>query len=122
VLDFMIADLTGIIEGLVVYPDRMLTNLNASGGVVFSQRVMLALVDAGMDRQAAYKLVQRHALASWDEGGSFHEAIASDPQVANLIRASELDMLFDPEEQLRHVNAAFERVGLGVPVTVGADR
>ena len=121
VLDFMIADLTNIIDGLVVYPDRMLSNLNASGGIVFSQRVMLALVDAGMDRQAAYKVVQRHALASWDGGGSFTEAIAGDPQVGELIPSDELDALFDPAEQLRHVDAAFERVGLGVPIAVGAD-
>jgi adenylosuccinate lyase len=121
VLDFMLADLTEIIEGLVVYPGRMRANLNASGGVVFSQRVMLALIDAGMDRQAAYKLVQRHALASWDGGGSFREAIAGDPQVGELIPSGELDALFDPAEQLRHVDAAFERVGLGVPIAVGAD-
>ena len=122
VLDFMIADLTEIIDGLVVYPDRMRSNLNASGGVVFSQRVMLALVDAGMDRQAAYKLVQRHSLASWDCGTSFREEIGSDPHVAGMISATELDELFDPAEQLNHVDAAFERVGLGVLASVGAER
>jgi adenylosuccinate lyase len=122
VLDFMIADLTEIIEGLVVYPDRMLSNLNASGGVVFSQRVMLALIDAGMDRQAAYKLVQGHAHASWDGGGSFRQAISTDQQVAELISAPELEALFDPAEQLRHVHASFERVGLGAALTVGAER
>jgi adenylosuccinate lyase len=122
VLDFMLADLTAIIDGLVVYPDRMLANLNASGGVVFSQRVMLALIDAGMDRQSAYKLVQRHALASWDGGGSFREAIEDDPRVAELIPVAELNALFDPAEQLRHVDTAFDRVGLGSPVAMGADR
>jgi adenylosuccinate lyase len=122
VLDYMLAELTEIIQGLVVYPERMLANLNASGGVVFSQRVMLALVDAGMDRQEAYKRVQRHALASWDGGGSFRDAIGVDPNFTSLIPDAEIDALFDPVEQLRFVDSAFERVGLGVSMAAGSSR
>jgi adenylosuccinate lyase len=112
VVDFMLADLTGIIEGLVVYPERMRANLNSSGGVVFSQRVMLALVDAGLDRQTAYKLVQRHALESWDSGRSFRDAIGSDEQVESLLTPDQLDELFDPAEQLKYIEESFARVGL----------
>jgi adenylosuccinate lyase len=112
VVDFMLAELREIVEGLVVYPERMLANLQASGGVVFSQRVMLALVDAGMDRQAAYKLVQGHAMRSWDGGGSFREAVASDPEIRRRIGDDALDELFDPAQQLRYVDELFSRAGL----------
>jgi len=112
VIDFMLAEVTGIYDGLVVYPQRMLANLNASGGVVYSQRVLLALVDAGLDRQSAYKLVQQHALASWDGGTSFRDAIDSDPKITELLPTSVIESLFDPLEQLRHIDVAFARAGL----------
>ena len=75
VLDFMLDQATELIEGLVVYPDRMRANLELTGGLVYSQRVMLALVESGMDRQEAYRLVQRLALAAWDGGPSFRDAL-----------------------------------------------
>ncbi|HQY29706.1 MAG TPA: adenylosuccinate lyase [Thermomicrobiales bacterium] len=112
VVDFMLAEIAEIYKGLVVYPERMLANLNGSGGVVFSQRVMLALVDAGMDRQSAYKLVQRHALTSWDGGRPFREAITSDPEVTARLNPEMIADLFDPLQQLMHINAAFARTGL----------
>jgi adenylosuccinate lyase len=119
VLDFMLADLTELIDGMVVYPERMLANLNASGGVVFSQRVMLALVDAGMDRQSAYKLVQRYAHASWDGDEPFRHSIEADEQVRKLLDPRQIDSLFDPAEQLRYIDESFERAGLA-PVPAGA--
>ena len=76
VLDYMLDLVTDVIEDLVVYPERMRANLDLTGGLIFSQRVLLALVDAGMDRQVAYKVVQRHALAAWDGGTPFSEALA----------------------------------------------
>ena len=112
VLDFMLADADEIIDGLVVYPNRMRANLYANGGVVFSQRVMLALVDAGLDRQAAYKLVQGHALAAWDADDDFRSRVAADPAVTSLIDGELMDRLFDAREQLRHVDETFARVGL----------
>jgi len=120
VVDFMLADLTELISGLVVYPERMLANLNASGGVVYSQRVMLALVDAGTDRQSAYKLVQGHAHASWDGGRPFRDAIEADETVRSMLSVEQIDALFDPTEQLQHLNESFERAGLS-PV-VAAER
>jgi adenylosuccinate lyase len=114
VVDFMLAELVDLVGGLVVYPERMLANLNSSGGVVFSQRVMLALVDAGLDRQSAYKLVQHHAHTSWDAGGSFRAAISGDPRISELLSEDQIDSLFDPLEQLKHIDESFARVGLVV--------
>jgi adenylosuccinate lyase len=118
VVDFMLTDLTELIAGLVVYPERMLANLNASGGVVFSQRVMLALVDAGMDRQVAYKLVQRHAHESWDGHRPFRDAIEADETVRSMLSTDLIDALFDPSEQLQYVDESFERAGLSPVVSV----
>lgn len=111
-IDFMLHEITHIYQGLVVYPERMLANLNSGGGVIFSQRVMLALVDSGMDRQTAYKLVQRLAHASWDGGGSFRDAVEADPEVSGRLDTSTIADLFDPQAQLLHIDASFERVGL----------
>ncbi|MGH2548610.1 MAG: adenylosuccinate lyase, partial [Thermomicrobiales bacterium] len=111
-LDYMLDLMSELMENLVVYPKMMLRNLNLTGGLIYSQRVLLALVDAGIDRQDAYKIVQRHAMQSWDEGGSFREALLGDPQVAPLITPEALDVLFDHEEQLTNVDAIFARLGL----------
>jgi adenylosuccinate lyase len=119
VLDFMLAELTEIITGLVVNPARMLANLNSSGGVVFSQRVMLALVDAGLDRQAAYKLVQRLAMHSWDGGIPFKDAVATDETVGARLSKRQVDELFDPRAQLRYVEQIFARTDLVVRPVVG---
>ncbi len=109
-LDFMLHETADIIEGLVVYPERMLANLNMSGGLIFSQRILLALVDGGMDRQDAYKLVQRHAHAS--DGQTFRQRIENDPEVQQRVPQSEIEKAFDPWDQLHNVDATFARVGL----------
>ncbi|HET7093157.1 MAG TPA: hypothetical protein VFI22_06760, partial [Thermomicrobiales bacterium] len=84
----------------------------STGGAIYSQPVLLALVDAGMDRQAAYKLVQRHALAAWDEGGSLKESLLADDDVRRLLGSEQIERLFDPAPQLTQVDAIFRRVGL----------
>ena len=112
VLDFMLHETCGIIDELVVYPERMLANLTMSGGLIFSQKVLLALVDGGMDRQEAYRLVQRHAHAAPVAGRLFRELIAEDPEVQTRIPPSQLEAIFDPWDQLQHVDATFERLGL----------
>jgi adenylosuccinate lyase len=112
VLDFMLAEMREIVEDLVVYPERMRANFDLTGGLVYSQRVLLALVDAGMDRQAAYKLVQGYALAAWDGGTPFRAALEASPEVSAWLAPEQLAALFDPAEQLRHVDAVFARVGL----------
>jgi adenylosuccinate lyase len=112
VLDFMLHEVDEIIGGLVVYPDRMIANLESSGGLIFSQRVMLSLVEAGLDRQEAYKIVQRHAMRASRDGLVFRDLIESDPIVAERVSHAELDRLFDPRDQLTHIDATFQRVGL----------
>ncbi|HET8521916.1 MAG TPA: adenylosuccinate lyase [Thermomicrobiales bacterium] len=111
-LDYMLDLMADIVENLTVSPDRMLANLELTGGLIYSQRVLLALVDAGMDRQHAYKLVQRYALAAWDGGTPFREALLADADVSALLPLAELDALFDPRDQLQHVDEIFARLDL----------
>jgi adenylosuccinate lyase len=111
-LDYML-DLTAeIVENLTIYPERMQANLELTGGLIYSQRVLLALVDAGMDRQQAYKLVQRYALAAWDGGTPFRQALAADADVSAVLSLDDLDALFDPRDQLHHLDEIFARLGL----------
>jgi adenylosuccinate lyase len=117
VLDFMLHEIADILDRMVVYPDRMLANLRATRGLIYSQPVLLALVDAGMDRQEAYRRVQHHARQALDGGPSLEEALARDPQVTERVTAEQLAALFDPWRQLQHVGLILARLGL----TGGAD-
>jgi adenylosuccinate lyase len=108
-LDFMLAEAVEILEGLVVFPQRMRENLDVGGGLAYSQNVLLALVDSGMSRNEAYAIVQRAAASAWDDGASFREMIASDPEVRERIRDS-LDELFDPLRAFRHLDVVFDRL------------
>jgi adenylosuccinate lyase len=112
-LDFMLAEMTDIMDRLVVYPDRMRENLKLTGGAIFSQPVMLALVDAGMDRQEAYRLVQRYAHAGWDGGPALLDALLEDERATGAIGEAELRALFDPAPQLAQIDAVFARLGIG---------
>ena len=109
-LDFALARLTGVIAGLVVHPEAMRRNLDLLGGLVHSQRVLLALTQAGMAREDAYGCVQRAAMAVWDDGGDFRARLAADPEVAKVLDAEALAALFDPEHHLKHVETLFARV------------
>ena len=115
VLDYMLHLANELIGDWVIYPDRMKANLEMSGGLIYSQRVMLALVDAGMDRQAAYKIVQSEAMAAskQPDGQTFRQRIASHKEVKNHISTEQLDTIFDPWDQLHFVDATFDRIGLG---------
>ncbi|MBA2754128.1 MAG: adenylosuccinate lyase [Chloroflexia bacterium] len=122
VLDYTLALVTDLLDHLVIYPDRMARNVDLTGGLVYSQRVLLALVDAGMDRQRAYKVVQCHALAAWDGGTPFREALGNDPDITAAIDPVTLGGLFDPTDQLREVDAIFRRLGLvDVPDVTGRE-
>ncbi|WP_439815317.1 adenylosuccinate lyase [Zavarzinia sp. CC-PAN008] len=109
-LDFALMRLTGLMEGLVVYPDQMKRNLDKLGGVVHSQRVLLALTQAGVSREDAYMLVQKHAHATWRDGGDFLERLAGDAKVTTALSRAQLEELFDLGYHLKHVDTIFRRV------------
>jgi adenylosuccinate lyase len=111
-VDYMLVSLTRIIAELVVYPERMRRNLDLAGGVIYSQPVLLTLIEKGLPRQEAYKIVQRLAMRAWEEEGSFHDLLRADPTVAELLSPEELTALFDPTRQLVHVDTAFQRAGI----------
>ena len=103
-----------------VFPAQMMRNLEITKGIVFSERVLLALVESGLDRTSAYELVQRHALSAWDKSEDFRESIRGDSEVTTRLGADEVDGLFDYGYYLRHVNRTFSRLGFAVKESAGA--
>jgi adenylosuccinate lyase len=108
-LHFMLVEMTEVLDGLVIHPERMRENLQVGGGLAFSQNVLLALVDAGLPRDEAYAIVQAAAAAAWDEGVSFRKLVASDHRVVERI-GGRLDELFDPSIALRNLDVVFDRL------------
>ncbi|HEV8457774.1 MAG TPA: adenylosuccinate lyase [Methylomirabilota bacterium] len=111
-VDYMLYQMTRIIEGLQVYPQRMKENMERSFGLMFSQRVLLTLADKGLPRQQAYELVQRNAMRAWRERAAFRELLATDREVMGHLTPAELDGCFDPAWYLRNVDAIYRRAGL----------
>ena len=108
-LHFMLAEMTEVLDRLVIHPERMRENLQVGGGLAFSQNVLLALVDAGLPRDEAYAIVQTAAATAWDQGESFRELLAADPRVRERI-GDRLDELFDPVAALRNLDVVFDRL------------
>jgi adenylosuccinate lyase len=106
----MLRELTWVLHGLQVFPDRMQENLDAGGGLVYSQAVLLALVDAGMARDRAYALVQGAAAGAWDEGASFRAALEAEPEIARRLDRAALEALFDPSRYLANLGGVFEKL------------
>ena len=111
-LDYMLDQFTTIMRGLLVYPERMRENMEASYGLCFSQRVLLALIDTGLSRQEAYKIVQRNAMQSWKERRSFRELLDADNEVTQRLAPAQLDELFDYRYYTRFVDESFRRLSL----------
>jgi len=109
-LDFALGRMTGVIENLVIYPESMRKNLDRLGGLIHSQRVLLALVEKGLAREDAYRLVQRNAMRVWQGGGDFLALLRADPDVAKVLAADELGALFNLGHHTKHVEAIFARV------------
>jgi len=109
-LDFALNRLAGVVENLLVYPERMQANIDALGGLVFSQRVLLALTQAGVSREDAYRIVQRNALRVWDEGADFLTLLKQDADVTARLSEAELTNLFDMTYHTKHVDTIFSRV------------
>ena len=106
-LDYMLDRFAWIVEGLVVHPERMRRNLDASHGLVFSHRLLLMLVEAGVPRDEAYRAVQRHAMQAWEEERDFRELVATDTEIASRV---DLAVVFDLDATVRHVDTVFERL------------
>jgi adenylosuccinate lyase len=111
-LDFALARLTGVVDKLLVYPERMARNLNRMGGLIHSQRVLLALTQAGLSREDSYALVQRNAMKVWESDGalSLLDVLKADPDVSAKLSAQQLDALFDLDYHFKHVDTIFDRV------------
>jgi adenylosuccinate lyase len=109
-LDFALARLAGVIDKLVVYPERMRQNLERGGGLVHSQQVLLALTQKGLARETAYRAVQRNAMRAFRGEGSFMEFLKADDEVGAALAPAELEALFDMSTHMRNVDAIFERV------------
>jgi adenylosuccinate lyase len=114
--DYLLGKLEWILDGLVTYPENMLANLNKTRGLIYSSRVLLALVDAGLTREDAYAVVQRNAMKVWDdlqqarEGRTFREQLEADPEATILLSDEALDECFDPWKFLERKDVLFERL------------
>jgi adenylosuccinate lyase len=109
-LDFALVRLAGVIDKLVVYPENMKRNLDRLGGLVHSQRVLLALTQAGISREDAYRIVQTHAMKVWRGEGDFLSFLKSDPEVTKSVPIKDLEASFDLDYHLKHVDTIFRRV------------
>ena len=112
ILDYSLALFTSVMKGLQVYPQRMKRNIGLTKGLIFSQRVMLALIDKGLSRQKAYELVQRNAMKAWKGRRNFLSLLKADPEVTATLPPEELEPLFDPQYYLRYIDEIFQRLGL----------
>jgi len=109
-MDFMLSRFTGMVERLVVYPEQMLANLNMTHGVIFSQMVLLRLIDKGISRENGYAIVQRNAMKAWQEGISFQQLLLEDQEVRACLSEDELRDVFKIENFLKNVDGIFKRV------------
>ena len=109
-LDYMLAKAASLLDTLVVYPERMLANLEATRGLVYSGQLLLALTRAGVSREQAYEWAQRNAMKTWDEGGEFRDHVLADPDISARLAPEEVERVFSPGSYLRNVGAVFERV------------
>ncbi len=109
-LDFMLARLTRLLKNLHIYPENMAANLKLTRGLVFSQSLLLALIDKGLPRDAAYRLVQRPAMQVWEEGGEFAQRVKADPEISRHLTPAEIEAIFDLNRYFRHVDTIFARV------------
>ena len=111
-LDYILQKAIGLIDGLVVYPERMLENLGATKGLIFSGQLLLALTNKGLSREDAYELVQRNAMRVWDEDRDFRELVKADTDIQKHLSGEEIDRVFSLEHYLRNVDGIYRRVGL----------
>jgi adenylosuccinate lyase len=110
---FMLVEMTQLVKNLLVYPDNMARNMNCYGGVVFSQKVMLTLVEKGMRREDAYAIVQQNAHIAWNRPeGNFRDLITKDARITEKLSVAEIDSCFDPKHHLQHLDDIYQRLGI----------
>ena len=111
-LDYALHIFTGVMDGLVVYPERMLKNLERTQGLIYSSKVLNSLLEAGMIRTAAYDIVKRNSMKAWREDVPLRGLLEADPDVTSRLSKEKLDEVFDPRAYLVHVDDSFRRMGL----------
>ena len=111
-LDYCTQKLTDIIDKLLVYPDKMLHDMNRTGGLIYSQRILLSVVDKGVLREDAYKWVQRNAMARWLEGADFKTNVEADPDIEKYLTKEEIEACFEPKHMLKHIDDIYARYGM----------
>lgn len=110
---FMLREMTDLVKHLLVYPENMKRNMNVYGGVIFSQKVLLALVEKGVSREDAYRLVQSNAHKAWNkENGDFHKFVSEDPEVTKYLTYQEIEHCFDPQDHLKNLDDIYQRLGI----------
>ncbi len=109
-LDYMLNKTTNLIETMFIYPDRMRANLESTGGLVFSGQLLLDLVEHGVSREDAYRMVQRHAMHAWKEGLNFHDLVMADREITTRVPRKQIESAFDLKRQLRNIDKIFARV------------
>jgi adenylosuccinate lyase len=109
-VDYLLAKTTNLVDTLFVYPNRMLKNLESTGGLVFSGQLLLDLAEHGMSREDAYRLVQKHAMRAWNEDLNFREQVMNDKEITSRVPAKQIEQAFSIERQLRNVDKIFARV------------
>ena len=113
-LHYILSLTTNVIEKLLIYPENMIENLQKTRGLIFSQPLLLALIDKGTSREKAYKLVQKNAMQVWHSDQDFESLVLQDPEIHAILKTSEIKMCFDLKRMLRHVDTIFERVGFRI--------
>ena len=111
-MDYMLNKMIYLMENLLIYPENMMKNLNKTGGLIFSQEVLLALVKKGATREDAYAMVQRNAMQVWEAQKDFKMLLNSDKQIMALLNAEEIDSLFNLEKIMKNINKIYKRLGL----------
>ena len=109
-IDYLLNKTTNLIETMFVYPKRMLDNLESTHGLIFSGQLLLDLVEHGVSREDAYRLVQGHAMRAWKEGRSFHELVVADREITGKVPRKQIEYAFDLQRQLKNVDKIFSRV------------
>jgi adenylosuccinate lyase len=109
-IDYLLRKTTNLIETMFVYPERMQANLDSTHGLIFSGQLLLDLVEHGVSREDAYRMVQRHAMRAWKEGLNFHQLVLTDKEITNRVPAKQIERAFDLQRQLKNVDKIFARV------------